>query len=242
MTVAARRFRQPKLLAAGALEGEISSFRLQLAAEGKSPKTIRMYTEAVRWFAAAHLLRETGRTCWEQVCGQDVQRRMVWLLSNYSDSYASNQYRALQQFFRWWAEEEELPSPMARLRAPMVRDKLIPVFTSGELSKLEKACQGRTFAQRRDYAIMAVFRATGVRLSELAGIRYDPGDPLRSDVDLQYREIRVRGKGGETRIVKIGHEAARSIDRYLRARVRHAQAYRAQLWLGVNNRGPLTAS
>src|SRR5216683_1845563 len=158
MTVAARRSRQPKLLAAGALEGNISSFRLQLAAEGKSPKTIRMYTEAVRWFAAAHLLQETGRTCWEQFC-------------------------------RWWAEEEELPSPMARLRAPVVRDKLIPVFTSGELSKLEKACQGRTFAQRRDYAIIAVFRATGIRLSELAGICYDPGDPLRSDVDLQYREI-----------------------------------------------------
>jgi hypothetical protein len=36
----------------GAFEGEIRSFRLQLAAEGKLPKTIRMYTEAVRWFAA----------------------------------------------------------------------------------------------------------------------------------------------------------------------------------------------
>src|SRR5712691_4583624 len=143
MTVAARRSRQPKLLAAGALEGEISSFRLQLAAEGKSPKTIRMYTEAVRWFAAAHLLRETGRTCWEQVTGQDVQWWMVWLLSRYSDSYASNQYRALQQFFKWWSEEEELPSPMARLRPPKVTDKLIPVFTSVELSKLERACQGQ---------------------------------------------------------------------------------------------------
>jgi hypothetical protein len=66
MTVAARRSRQPKLLAAGAFEAEISSFRLQLAAGGKSPKTIGMYTEAVRWFAAAHLLRETGRTGWEQ--------------------------------------------------------------------------------------------------------------------------------------------------------------------------------
>jgi integrase/recombinase XerD len=188
-----------------------------------------MYTEAVRWFAAAHLLRETGCAGWEQVCGQDIQRWMVWLLSRYSDSYASNQYRALQQFFRWWAEEADLPDPMARLRAPLVRDKLIPVFTSGELSELEKACQGRTFAQRRGYAIMAVFRATGIRLSELAGVRYDPGDPLRSDAGLQYREIRVRGKGGETRIVKIGHETARSIDRYLRARARHAQAYRPQL-------------
>jgi hypothetical protein len=70
MTVAARRSRQPKLLAAGAFEGEISSFRLQLAAEGKTPKTIRMYTEAVRWFAPPrwrsarhphHLHRRRGR-------------------------------------------------------------------------------------------------------------------------------------------------------------------------------------
>jgi integrase/recombinase XerD len=112
-----------------------------------------MYTEAVRRFATAHLLRETGCASWEQVCGQDVQRWMVWLLSRYSDSYASNQYRALQQFFRWWAEEVDRPDPMAGLRAPMVRGKLIPVFTSGELPELEKACQGRTFAQRRDYAM-----------------------------------------------------------------------------------------
>jgi hypothetical protein len=45
---------------------------------------------------------------------------MVWLLSRYSDSYASNQYRALQQFFKWQAQEEELPDPMARLRPPGV--------------------------------------------------------------------------------------------------------------------------
>jgi len=39
-----------------------------------------------------------------------------------------------------------------------------------------------------------------------------------------------------------GHEAARALDRYLRARSRHAQAHRPQLWLGVNNRGPMTAN
>ena len=39
-----------------------------------------------------------------------------------------------------------------------------------------------------------------------------------------------------------GHEAARSIDRYIRVRARHGQAYRPQLWLGVNNRAPMTAS
>jgi site-specific recombinase XerD len=218
MTVEGQRSRQPKPLAAGAFQGTICSFRLHLAAEGKSAKTVRMYAEAVQWFAAAHLLRKTSRTDWDQICAQDIQRWMVWLLGRYSDSYASNQYRALQQFFRWWSDEEQLPDPMARLRPPRVSQKLVPVFTSGELSALERACQRRTFAQRRDSAIIAVFTATGIRLSELAGIRYDPDDPLRSDVDLWRREIMVRGKGGQARIVRIGHEAARSLDRYIRLR------------------------
>ena len=165
----------------------------------------------------------------------------VWLLSRYSESYASNQYRALQQFFKWWAEEEELPSPMARLRPPKVTGKLIPVFTCVELSELERTCQGRSFAQRRDAAIIAVFEATGIRLPELAGIRYGPVDAEHSDLDLWAREITVRGKDGKQRIVKISYPCARTVDRYLRARSRHAQAWRPQLWPGVSNRGPMTA-
>jgi site-specific recombinase XerD len=149
---------------------------------------------------------------------------MVWLLGRYSDSCASNQYRALQQFFKWRAGEEGLPGPMARLRPPRVTEKLIPVFTSGELSKLEKACAGRAFAQRRDLAITAVFRATGIRLSELAGIVYDADDAQRSDVDLWQREITVRGKGGKARIDRISHQTAVSPGPYIRVRARHAQA------------------
>jgi integrase/recombinase XerD len=60
---------------------------------------------------------------------------------------------------------------MIRLRPPRVTEKLVPIFSSRELSRLERACAGRAFAQRRDLAIIAVFRATGIRLSELAGIR-----------------------------------------------------------------------
>ncbi len=62
-------------------------------------------------------------------------------------------------------------------------EKLVPVFASEELSALEKTCQGRSFAQRRDAAIIAVLTATGIRAGELAGIRYDPHDSRRSDVD-----------------------------------------------------------
>jgi site-specific recombinase XerD len=79
----------------------------------------------------------------------------------------------------------------------------VPFFTSVELSGLEKACRGNTFAQRRDAAVIAVFRASGIRLSELAGIRC-------GDLDLETREIKVFGKGRKERIVKIDYEAARS--------------------------------
>ena len=126
-----------------------------------------------------------------------MQRWLVHLLSRYSDAYASNQFRALQQFFRWLADEEQLPDPMAGLRAPKLTDKLVPVFTSEELSVLQKACQGRSFAQRRDAAIIVVLTATGIRAGKLGGIRYNPDDPRRSDVDLWAREITVRGRAAK---------------------------------------------
>jgi len=145
MTAPPPRARLPKPLDAGVFQPEISSFRLHLAAEGKSAKTIRTYTEAIQWFAAGHLLDQTSRAAWAQVGGQDVQRWMVRLLGRYSDAYVSNQYRALQQFFKWLAAEEEMPDPMARLHPPKVTRKLVPVFTSTELSRLEHACAGRAF-------------------------------------------------------------------------------------------------
>ena len=177
MPIAQPRPRRRKPLDAGPFTPEIGSFRLHLAAEGKAAKTVRTYTEAVAWFAAAHLIPRTSCTSWEHVTSYDVQRWLVHLLTRYSDAYASNQFRALQQFCRWLADEEELPDPMAGLRAPKVIEKLVPVFTSEELSALAKACQGRSFGQRRDTAIITVLTATGIRAAELTGIRFDPQDP-----------------------------------------------------------------
>lgn len=69
------RSRRPRKMDAGVLGAEIGSFRLHLAAEGKAPKTIRLYTEAVTWFAAARLL-DAGKTGWEQAGPRDVQEWM----------------------------------------------------------------------------------------------------------------------------------------------------------------------
>ncbi len=235
-----RGFGRPGLPDAGPLGADIASFRLHLAAEGKAARTVQGYTGAARWFAAAYLLGQAGKTSWEQADGHDVRQWMVQLLDRYSDAYASIQFRALRQFFKWLAAEDQIPDPMDRLRAPKVAVREVPVFTSVELSALEKTCRGSTFAARRDTAIIAVFTATGIRLSELAGIRCHPGDPARTDLDLHAREIRIAGKGSKPRTVKIGHQAARALDRYLRARARHPQAWRPQLWLGTGSRGPLT--
>ena len=184
MPIAQPRGRRRKPLGAGPFAPEIGAFRLHLAAEGKAAKTVRTYTEAVAWFAAAHLLERTACTSWQQVTCHDIQRWLVHLLSRYSGAYASNQFRALPQFFRWLADEEELPDPMAGLRAPKVTEKLVPVFTSEDLSALAKVYKGRSFGQRGDAAIIAVLIATGIRAAELARIRYDPQDPRCSDVDL----------------------------------------------------------
>jgi site-specific recombinase XerD len=98
---------------------------------------------------------------------------------------------------------------MAKLRPPKVAGKPVPFFSSVELSKVGRCCRGNSFEDRRDAAVLTVFLATGIRVSELAAIRYCAGDPDRGDVDLEARQIRVRGKGGRDRTVKISHEAAR---------------------------------
>ncbi|HXL92102.1 MAG TPA: hypothetical protein VN969_24445 [Streptosporangiaceae bacterium] len=66
---------------------EIGSFRQHLAADGKVTKTIRLYTEAVAWSAAAPLIGEVRKTNWEQAGQQDVREWMAWLFGSYNDAY-----------------------------------------------------------------------------------------------------------------------------------------------------------
>ena len=237
MTAPRPRSRQPKQLDAGRFQAEISSSRLHLAAEGKAARTVRTYTEAVQWFAAAHLLEETGHAGWGQVDGHDVQRWMAWLLGRYSSAYASNQYRALQQFFKWLAAEEELPDPVAgcaRRRLPRSWSRCSPPGSCRGSSGRAPGGRSRTGVTPRSSRCSGP-PASACPSSPESGTT--PGDPRRSDVDVWQREITVRGKGGKARIVKITYDAARTLDRYSRVRDRHGQAWRPQLWLGVNGRG-----
>src|ERR1700750_3022562 len=98
MPVPQSRPRRRKPLDAGPFAPEIGSFPLHLAAEGKAAQTVRTYTAAGGRFPAAPLTPRPSHARWDQVSGHDVQRWLVHLLTRYSDAYAGNQFRALQQF------------------------------------------------------------------------------------------------------------------------------------------------
>ena len=55
--------------------------------------------------------------------------------------------------------------------------------------------------------------------------------------DRPDQHLRVLARAARPGSSKVTHDAARSLDRYLRARARHVQARCPQLWLGINNRG-----
>src|SRR6185437_5110491 len=116
----------------------IGSWDLHLRAERKSAKIIRTYLEAAQWFAAGYLI-PAGCTDWDEVRARQVQEWTVTLLGRYSDSYANNQFRALQQFFKWHATQdpdEPRLNPVANLKPPKVGEKLVPVFAEDELAAL----------------------------------------------------------------------------------------------------------
>jgi site-specific recombinase XerD len=222
-------------LDAGQFQPMIDSWDLHLRAEKKSAKTIRTYLEAAQWLAAGYLI-PAGLADWDEVKARHVQEWIITLLGRYSDSYANNQFRALQQFFKWLATEdpdEPRPNPMASLKPPKISDKLVPVFTDEELAALLGTCKGGGFQNRRDYAIISVFKDTGARLSELAGL-------AAGDVSARDREAVVTGKGDKQRTIRFTYDTARALDRYQRERAKHKMARAAALWLGV--RGPMTAS
>jgi site-specific recombinase XerC len=111
----------------------VSSFELHLRAEKKSPKTIRTYVEAVQWMAASYLI-PAGVPDWPQVTARHVQEWTVTLLGRYSDCYANNQFRALQQFFKWHATEHRL----ARVPALWLGVRGGPMTASGIYQVIER--------------------------------------------------------------------------------------------------------
>jgi site-specific recombinase XerD len=107
-------------------------------------------------------------------------------------------------------------------------------FSPPKITALLKTCDGTSFEDRRDTAIFRAFMDNGVRVSGLAGLRYDPD---KNDVFLGEKRLRIRLKGGDEIWVPVGKKARAALDRYVRARARHPAADSEWFVLGVKGRG-----
>jgi site-specific recombinase XerD len=84
------------------------------------------------------------------------------------------------------------------------------VLREAELRRLLEVCErDKTFAGRRDEAILRVFIDTGARRGEILGLKL-------SDVALDDGLLRVTARAIATRHVAIGASSVRALDRYLR--------------------------
>jgi integrase len=175
------------------------------------------------------------RRPWTPWQGNMSRRGSTTSWARWKPATAANRYRALQRFFGYAAEEGEIrANPMANMKPPKIPENPPDVLDDGQLRDLLKACEGRGFDDRRDAAILMTFIDTGARLAEVAGLRVP-------DLDLdQLTLLLTQTKGRAPRHVGIGNRTARALDRYLRRRRGHTQAFRDELWLG--SKGPLTAS
>jgi integrase/recombinase XerC len=214
------------------IEALLASWRRDLRARNLATRTVETYTESARQLI--EWLAETGITDPGAVERDHVAGFISHLLETKSAATASVRYRGLQQFFNWLVNEEELDvSPMAKMKPPVVPDKEVSVLSDDQLKALFATCSGKDFVDRRDAAILRLFADTGMRLAEMANLRVQ-------DVDLDDQIAVVLGKGRRPRTVPFGNKTTTALDRYIRIRARHKRADEPALWLGSNNKQPMT--
>src|SRR6185503_1853956 len=102
-----------------------------------------------------------------------------------------------RSLFRQLSREGALAhDPLAGVRGPKVQRKLPVVLDVDEAASLVEA--------GGDGALLELFYSSGLRLSELVGLRW-------GDLDLDGGEVRVLGKGRKTRIVPVGRHAVAAL-------------------------------
>jgi integrase/recombinase XerC len=156
-----------------------------------------------------------------------------------SRSSAARRLAACRTFARYLLREELIADdPTALVGAPR-KDQTLPAhLEEDDMSRLLCAPDTATVGGRRDRAILELFYASGLRLSELVDLDLN-------DTNLSSRVVRVRGKGGKERIVPFNRPAAEAIRKMMADRPRtvsveeHASPSRGNASRQVRRRQPL---
>ena len=140
---------------------------------------------------------------------------------------------AIRQFHRFLVRQgRAAEDPTAHIESPRPWRRLPGVLSSEEVDRLLAACETTTPHGLRDRAMLELMYASGLRVSELVGLRL-------GDVDQGVGVVRVVGKGDKERLVPVGEAALASLKAYLaagRPRLQRVQPSDA-LFLGRHGQG-----
>jgi len=146
----------------------------------------------------------------------DVERAHcdAWLADQFAAkakaSSVARRLSALRRFYRLHVAQGTLGAdPTLRVRAPKKPRRLPKHVSEAQVEALLAAPDVKTPLGVRDRAMLETLYATGLRVSELTGLR-------RSQVAHDAGVVRVVGKGSKERLVPMGDEAIAWMSRYLR--------------------------
>lgn len=197
----------------------------------KSPRTIEVYRAGGEKFHA-FLIEHGFETDPTKIGKPVIEEFIAELRETAKPSTVHTRISGLKRFFGWLEAEEMIErSPMWRVKTPRIEETSPEVLTDDEITRLLAACEGKTFEDRRDLAIIRLALDSGMRRFEIAAMPFDEGI-------LDQRVYRFTGKGDHTRAVYLGDKVIRDIDRYLREREKHPHAKLSALWLA--HKGALT--
>jgi integrase/recombinase XerC len=129
-----------------------------------------------------------------------------------SATSSARKLSAIRTFVRFLRRQELVENDPAALVAAPKRPETIPAhLTVAEMNRLLEMPDSSTSLGRRDRAILELFYASGLRLSELVGLDME-------DVNLSGRMVRVMGKGRKQRLVPFNTTTADAIRTYLKDR------------------------
>jgi integrase/recombinase XerC len=129
-----------------------------------------------------------------------------------SRASAARKLAAIRTFGRYLRREGEIEGDPAALVGTPKREQRLPAhLAESEMSRLLEMPDASNPLGRRDRAILELFYASGLRLSELVGLGLE-------DVNLSGRVVRVLGKGGKERIVPFNHSTEDALRVWLKDR------------------------
>ena len=187
----------------------ISSFLTHVKVEkGLSPNTVSAYRRDLLKF---HEFVQKRKRTLETVSRDDIVDFLASLYRQKLESKSVARHLVtLRNFFRFAQTQEVISEdPTMHLESPKIHRSLPGYLRMEEVERLIAQPDLKTPYGLRDRAMLEVLYSTGLRVSELIGLRV-------SDLDTKVGSVRCIGKGDKERIVPVGRKALSIVEKYLR--------------------------